>query len=73
MKSLSQKKFQKLVGWLRYSAISIPASKGIFQLITTALQKTPSTINISPASHLELILEDYLMLWSDIYQQRMSV
>ena len=36
----SLKKFQKLVGRLQNSAIGIPSSKGIFQLLNTAIKKT---------------------------------
>ena len=73
IKSLSLKKFQKLVVRLQHSAIGITARKWIFQRLNTDLQKIPSTINISMASELEIKLEDWITILSNIYQRTASI
>ena len=49
---IPEKNLQELVGRLQHSAIGIPTRKWFFQLLNTALQKIPITINTCLASGL---------------------
>ena len=67
------RKFRKLFGHLRHSAIGVTDSKGWFQPLNTDLQHNPIRIYINPTSEISLTLEDWLTLLNDKSQRPTSV
>ncbi len=56
------KSLQMLVGKLRHAAVILPAAKGFFTPINTAMRGSPNIIGLGAASELRTALEDIISL-----------
>ena len=61
-KTVPLRKLQALVGKLRHASVILPAAKGFFTPINTALRGTPKVIGLGQSSEARAALEDLITL-----------